>query len=67
VLEGSRRFGPWITSPDAPPDAEAIRAIARAFKAEGSLAAGWCPDDPLSDRPRAEVVAPETSAARRPE
>jgi hypothetical protein len=64
--EGGRTFGPWITSPGGPPDATAVRAIARAFKAEGSLAMGWCPDDPLSDRPEADVVTPETSAARRP-
>ena len=53
VREGSLRFGPWITSPDGPPDAAAVRAIARAFKVRGSMAAGWCPDDPLSDQPAA--------------
>jgi hypothetical protein len=67
VPEGGRTFGPWFTSPDGPPKAIAVRAMARAFKAEGSLAAGWCPDDPLSDRPEADVVAPETSAARAPD
>jgi hypothetical protein len=63
---GGRRFGPWITSPDTPPDAGALRAIARAFKAEGSMAAGWCPDDPLLDLPAADIVRAETSTSRTP-
>ena len=61
VPEGkNRRFGPCITSPDGPPDAESVRSIARAFK--GSTAR-WPrarrPYDPLADRPEADVVSPE--------
>ena len=66
AVEASRRFGPWVTGREGPPDAEVVQAIARDYKKRGAMAAGWCPDDAAADRPAAAVVAPATSAAHVP-
>jgi len=66
AVEASRRFGPWITGREGPPDARFVQAVARDYKMRGAMAAGWCPDDPAADRPAAAVVAPATSASRTP-
>jgi hypothetical protein len=61
-----RRFGAWITQRDAPPSADAVQRVARTFKMRGAMAAGWCRDDPVANRPDSDVVAPATSASAQP-
>jgi len=46
----------------APPDAARLAAVARDGQRRGTVAFGWCPDDPLADRPAAAAVASDVSA-----
>jgi hypothetical protein len=65
VPGAARRLGPWIAGREVP-DASAIAAIARAFRRRGSSVVGWCPDDPVADRPEAAAVAPAVSSSTFP-
>lgn len=60
-LPAARRIGVWWE--EAAPDALALAAATRRLQLAGATAMGWCPDDPLADRPRAAVVAPAWSGA----
>jgi len=60
-----RRVGLWLES-ELPPGDRDLMAITRRFQREGGVALGWSPDDPVSDRPTAAVVAPVVSSNRFP-
>ncbi|HSV57258.1 MAG TPA: poly-beta-1,6-N-acetyl-D-glucosamine N-deacetylase PgaB [Variovorax sp.] len=52
----------WFTGP-APPDARLLARTANDFTRHGGVSLGWCPDDPIGDRPAAAIVAPGVSAS----
>jgi biofilm PGA synthesis lipoprotein PgaB len=55
----------WFTGA-APPDARRLADAALAYQRAGGVSLGWCPDDPLADRPEAAVAAPGVSASTFP-
>jgi peptidoglycan/xylan/chitin deacetylase (PgdA/CDA1 family) len=55
----------WFTGP-VPPDAQELARVAIDFERHGGVSLGWCPDDPLADRPAAAVAGPGVSAATFP-
>ncbi len=61
----ARRVGVWFDGSEPPP-AAALDDATRAFQVRGGTAVGWCPDDPLANRPDAAAAAPGVSAATFP-
>jgi hypothetical protein len=53
---------PWFTG-TMPPDAHRLARSAVDFQRHGGVSLGWCPDDPVADRPEAAVAAPAVSGA----
>ncbi|WP_158985382.1 poly-beta-1,6-N-acetyl-D-glucosamine N-deacetylase PgaB [Lysobacter panacisoli] len=61
----SRRTGLWWTTDSRVDPAALVRAM-RAFQVDGGTVFGWRPDDPLSDTPKAAIVAPAFSSRDAP-
>ncbi|MFZ4478975.1 MAG: poly-beta-1,6-N-acetyl-D-glucosamine N-deacetylase PgaB [Rhodoferax sp.] len=61
----ARRIGVWLEQAGAP-DNDKLIHFTRGFQARGGAALGWCPDDPVANRPDAAKVAPAVSAATFP-
>ncbi|MDM0024375.1 poly-beta-1,6-N-acetyl-D-glucosamine N-deacetylase PgaB [Variovorax saccharolyticus] len=55
----------WFTA-SAPPEAGRLARSAVDFQRRGGVSLGWCPDDPVADRPQAETLAPGVSASTFP-
>jgi hypothetical protein len=52
----------WFTGV-APPDARVLARQALDFQRRGGVSLGWCPDDPVADRPEAAIAAPAVSGS----
>ena len=61
----ARRVGLWLEG-DAPPADRDLIAVTRRLQRDGGTAIGWCPDDPVLDRPTAAIVAPTVSSSTFP-
>lgn len=59
------RNGVWLTSAN-PPQADALAAAVLKHQRLGERVLGWCPDDPVSNRPDAFRAAPGVSGATFP-
>ncbi|MET0542017.1 MAG: poly-beta-1,6-N-acetyl-D-glucosamine N-deacetylase PgaB [Variovorax sp.] len=55
-------LAPWFTGA-VPPDARVLARAASDFQRRGGVSLGWCPDDPVADRPEAAVAAPAVSGS----
>jgi hypothetical protein len=52
----------WFTGA-TPPDARQLARQAVDVQRRGGVSLGWCPDDPVADRPEAAIAAPGVSAS----
>lgn len=52
----------WFTGV-SPPDARVLARKAVDFQRHGGVSLGWCPDDPIADRPEAAIAAPAVSGS----
>ena len=59
------RNGVWLSS-ENPPQAEVLAAAALKHQRLGERVLGWCPDDPVSNKPDAFRAAPGVSGATFP-